>query len=140
MSKYPILVVDDNPDDFYAVQRVMAQAGIGNELIHAESGDDALAMLRGEGRKNPLKPTFILMDVNMPGMKGTEVLQEIRSDDKIKSIPVIMLTSSNADRDVVSAFQGGANSYLTKPVDFSQLIQALQRIKSHEIEIALNPK
>lgn len=140
MSQYPILVVDDNPDDFYAVQRALSQVGLGNELVHAESGDDALAMLRGAGGAQPLKPTFILMDVNMPGMKGTEALQAIRSDEKLKSIPVIMLTSSNADRDVVAAFQGGANCYLTKPVEFLALMQALQRIKSHQLEISLNPK
>lgn len=137
------LIVDDNPDDFFATRRTLTLAGLDNPLLHLDSGEDALDYLRGQGawaEQRPARPALILLDVNMPGMKGDEVLREIRRDPELRNLPVLMLTSSNADRDVLAAFQDGANAYLNKPVEFSTLLQAIQRIRTHRFQIALSER
>jgi len=136
-----ILVVDDNPDDFYAVQRELVASGLRNPLKHCETGEEALEFLRRRGRHAlaPV-PAMILLDINMPRMSGIELLRTIRGEDALRMVPVIMMTSSNDDRDVLAAFQGGANSYVLKPVTFDGLVRAIQRIKSHWFEILLTPR
>lgn len=138
-----ILVVDDNADDFFAVQRELTTAGLRNPLVHCDSGEGALDYLHRRGRYEAVPgatPALILLDINMPRMAGTEVLKAIRGDALLKPIPVIMMTSSNDDRDVLAAFQGGANSYVLKPVSFDGLIRGIQRIRSHWFEILLTPR
>lgn len=135
------LIVDDNPDDFFAARRTLSQSGLGNPLLHLESGEEALDYLRHRGawaEQKPPRPALVLLDVNMPGMKGDEVLREIRREPELRSLPVLMLTSSNADRDVLAAFQDGANAYLNKPVEFDTLLRAIQRIRTHRFQIALS--
>ena len=136
-----ILVVDDNPDDFYAVQREMAASGLRNPLTHCETGEEALDFLHRRGRHAlaPV-PAMVLLDINMPRMSGIDLLRTIRGEPALRAVPVIMMTSSNDDRDVLAAFQGGANSYVLKPVSFDGLIRAIQRIKSHWFEILLTPR
>jgi CheY-like chemotaxis protein len=136
-----ILVVDDNADDYYAVQREFADAGLRNPLAYCESGEDALDFLHRRGRFDAAPiPALILLDINMPRMSGIDLLRAIRGEPALQAIPVIMMTSSNDDRDVLAAFQGGANSYVLKPVTFDGLIRAIQRIKSHWFEILLTPR
>jgi two-component system, response regulator len=138
-----ILVVDDNPDDFYAVQRELTRSGLSNPLVLCESAETALDYLhrRGKFAEIPVaKPAMILLDINMPRMTGTEFLRTIRSNPTHGQVPVIMMTSSNDDRDVLAAFEGGANSYILKPVSFGGLIGAIQRIKSHTFELLLTPR
>lgn len=130
------LIVDDNPDDFFAVQRSLGQAGLGNPLHHCESGDEALTLLDAAAAAGTL-PALVLLDVNMPGMKGGEVLAAIRSRPPMARLPVVMLTSSSDDRDVEAAFKGRASAYLNKPLDFDALIRAVQRIRTHRFEIVL---
>jgi two-component system, response regulator len=144
-SRNTILVVDDNPDDFYAVQRELTTSGLRNPLASCESGQEALDFLYHRGRyatvaATPPPPALILLDINMPRMTGIELLRTIRGDERIRAIPVIIMTSSNDDRDVLAAFEGGANSYVLKPVNFDGLIRAIQRIKTHWFEILLTPK
>jgi CheY-like chemotaxis protein len=138
-----ILVVDDNPDDFYAVQRELTRSGLSNPLVLCESAETALDYLhrRGKYADAPVaKPAMILLDINMPRMTGTEFLRTIRTNPVHGQVPVIMMTSSNDDRDVLAAFEGGANSYILKPVSFGGLIGAIQRIKSHTFELLLTPR
>lgn len=138
-----ILVVDDNPDDFYAVQRELGSSGMRNPLAHCDSAETALDFLyrRGHYADPPAPiPAMILLDINMPRMSGIELLRTIRGEPTLRTIPVIMMTSSNDDRDVLAAFQGGANSYVLKPVTFDGLIRAIQRIKSHWFEILLTQR
>jgi CheY-like chemotaxis protein len=144
-SRNTILVVDDNPDDFYAVQRELTTSGLRNPLVNCESGEQALDYLYGRGRyaavaARPPMPAMILLDINMPRMTGIELLRTVRGDAALQALPIIMMTSSNDDRDVLGAFEGGANSYVLKPVSFDGLLHAIQRIRSHWFEISLIPK
>lgn len=132
-----ILMVDDNPDDFYSVRRCLQKAGLSNPLLGCEDGTQAMAWLSAEGQG---KPMLVLMDINMPGVKGTEVLAWMRGRADTARLPVIMLTSSDDDRDVLAAFNGEANGYLHKPLDFDKLIAALQRVRSHRLELVLSPR
>ncbi len=138
-----ILVIDDNPDDFFTVERELTKAGLSNPLLHCKSGEDGLDFLFARNRyaqMQPPLPAFVLLDVNMPKMLGTEVLAVIRGDPLTAKLPVIMLTSSGDERDVVSAFQGKANAYVTKPFEFDALVRAVLRVKTHKVEIALTAK
>ncbi|MGH8455289.1 MAG: response regulator [Nevskiales bacterium] len=137
-----ILVVEDNPDDFYAIQRVFERAALRNPLVHCETGEGALDYLLGRGAyadADVERPALILLDINLPGMKGMDVLQTIRSEATLKSIPVIMLTSSKDDRDVLASFQGRADAYLVKPAEFADFLMALQQLKHHAMHIVLAP-
>ncbi len=142
-ARNTILVVEDNPDDFFVLQRVFYRAELHNPLVHCKNGEDALDYLhrRRQYAGTPVgRPALILLDINLPGMRGTDLLNAIRGNPDFHNIPVIMLTSSSDDRDVLAAFQGQANGYLTKPASFQDFIQALQRIKSHWFEISLIPR
>jgi CheY-like chemotaxis protein len=142
-SATTILVIDDNPDDFFTVERELGKSGLANPLVHCRSGEDGLDYLHGRNRyaaSPPALPAFVLLDVNMPKMLGTEVLAAIRGDPALAKLPVIMLTSSTDERDVVSAFQGKANAYVQKPFEFDALVRAVLRIKSHKVEISVTPK
>ncbi|HSW13131.1 MAG TPA: response regulator [Solimonas sp.] len=130
------LIVDDNPDDVLAVRRCLKQARIGNPLAHAESGEEALQLLAAAAAEGQL-PALVLLDINMPGMKGGEVLLEIRNQLGLPQLPVLMLTSSNDDRDVLAAFKGKADSYLNKPLDEDSLRKALERLRGQGVEVAV---
>lgn len=134
-----ILVIDDNPDDFFAVQRALTRAGMANPLLHCESGREGLEFLDNAALHGTL-PSLVLLDINMPGMKGDEVLRAIRDTPELRTLPVLMLTSSDDDRDVLAAFQGGASAYLAKPLEFEDLLRAIQRVKSHCFELVLRPR
>jgi CheY-like chemotaxis protein len=138
-----ILIVEDNPDDFYALERVFERAGLHNPLVHCETGEEAMDCLMGRGAYAESEveiPAMILLDINLPGMKGTEVLQAIREEPTLKGIPVIMLTSSKDDRDVMAAFRGRADAYLVKPAEFQDFLMALQQLKGHGMQIVLPPR
>lgn len=130
------LIVDDNPDDVLAVRRCLKQAQIGNPLLHCESGEEALTLLEQAAAQSSL-PVLVLLDINMPGMKGDELLAEIRGRLGLPQLPVLMLTSSNDDRDVLAAFKGRAHSYLNKPLEQDSLQKALERLKAQGVEVPL---
>ncbi len=139
-SATTILVIDDNPDDFFTVERELAKAGLANPLVHCKSGEDGLDYLHARNRYAPLQPplpAFVLLDVNMPKMLGTEVLATLRGEPALAGLPVIMLTSSGDERDIVASFQGKANAYVTKPFEFDAFVRAVLRIKSHKVELAV---
>jgi len=134
MPEHSFLVVDDNPDDFFAVKRGLQKAGVKNPLLHCESGEEALEQLRAAAAASGL-PALVLLDVNMPGMKGAEVLATIRADSAMAGLPVIMLTSSDDDRDVHAAFKGHASGYLNKPLEVEALERALERLRGVKVEL-----
>ncbi len=139
-----ILLVEDSPEDYEATHRALRKAGLANPLVRCEDGDQALNYLfrRGvftEPAAAP-RPALILLDLNMPGTDGYEVLRQIKLDDDLKMIPVIVLTSSDDERDIEVCFRAGANSFVTKPVSLNGLFQAIQRLKEFWIEIAVYPK
>ena len=133
----PILVVEDSMDDFEATKRALAKVNLANPILHAISGDAALDYLRGAA--NP-KPGLILLDLNMPGLDGRKTLQAIKQTNALKRIPVVILTTSNDDRDVSGCYEMGANTYIQKPVDFDGLISAIKELKEYWFSIALLPK
>lgn len=133
----PILIVEDSPDDFEATKRAFAKANLRNRIQRAESGEEALKYLRVDA--NP-KPGIILLDLNMPGMDGRKTLEIIKQSNHLKTIPVVILTTSNDERDVQACYELGANTYIQKPVDFDGLIAAIRRLKEYWFEIAVLPK
>ena len=138
-----ILVVEDNPADYFAPERGLRKAGLANPIIHAESGEAALDYLAGTGAyagQGEQKPGIVLLDINLPGLNGGEVLERIRAEERLKLVPVIMLTTSSDERDVQMAYRLGANSYIQKPVDLDGFMSALKRLKDYWFELVILPK
>jgi CheY-like chemotaxis protein len=124
-----ILIVDDSPKDIELAISALAQKNLANEVDVAEDGEEALDYLYKRGRfanNDNGTPAVILLDIKMPKMDGIECLKQIRSDPKFKLIPVIMVTSSREERDLVESYRLGANSYVVKPVDIVQFIDAIK--------------
>jgi two-component system, response regulator len=139
-----ILLVEDNQDDFEATSRAFRKANLRNPIVWCKSGRDALDFLKQQGAYkqaiNGSRPGLVLLDLNMPGMDGRKTLELIKQDDKLKQIPVIILTTSADERDIDACYHAGANTYVQKPVSFDGLIEAIQRLKAYWFEIALLPK
>ncbi|MCE3232209.1 MAG: response regulator [Rickettsiaceae bacterium] len=133
----PILIVEDSEDDFDATRRAFTKANLLNPIEHAVSGDKALEYLKNEGN---CKPGLILLDLNMPGLDGRMTLEIIKQHRNLKKIPVVILTTSDDERDVKACYELGANTYIQKPVDFDGLICAIKQLKEYWFEIALLPK
>jgi two-component system response regulator len=133
----PILVVDDSLDDYEATKRAFVKANLVNAIRHACSGEVALAYLRSE---QAIMPGLILLDLNMPGMDGRKTLEILKRTPRLKKIPVVILTTSDDERDIKACYELGANTYVQKPVDFDGLIAAVKRLKEYWFEIALLPK
>jgi CheY-like chemotaxis protein len=123
-----ILIVDDSPKDVELTIAALAEKNLANEVIVAEDGVEALDFLYKRGKfSNELgDPAVILLDIKMPRMNGIEVLRHIRSNEKFKLIPVIMVTSSGEEKDLVESYKLGANSYVVKPIDVAQFIDAIK--------------
>lgn len=143
IEKLPsILLIDDNEDDFDATNRSFKKSRLNNPLHWCQNGKDALDFLRREGKyqsTHDKRPVLILLDLNMPGIDGRKVLQILKQDKQLKSIPVVILTTSADERDVKNCYEQGASTYIQKPVDFDGLIGAVQRIKEYWFEVALLP-
>jgi two-component system, response regulator len=137
LESQPILIVEDSPDDFEATKRAFSKANLRNRIQRAESGEEALSYLRNE--TNP-RPGIILLDLNMPGLDGRKTLEIIKQTLHLRSIPIVVLTTSNDERDVEACYKLGANTYIQKPVDFDGLIAAIRRLKEYWFEIAILPK
>ena len=133
----PILIVEDSQDDFEATRRAFHKANLRNAIVHALSGEEALACLRAPGAA---RPGLILLDLNMPGQDGRKTLEIIKRSSELKKIPVVILTTSDDERDVKCCYELGANTYIQKPVDFDGLISAIRQLKEYWFEIALLPK
>lgn len=125
-----ILLVEDNPADVDLTQETLAYAKIRNRLHVVNDGEDALAFLRRQGRySEAIRPDLILLDLNLPRKDGREVLAELKADPELRSIPVVVLTSSDAEKDVVRSYHLGANCYVTKPVDLDQFANVVRTIE-----------
>jgi len=128
-----ILLVEDDEVDVMNVQRAFKKNNINNPLYVANNGLEALVMLRGDGNPPsiPLEQRLILLDLNMPKMNGIEFLRELRADPELKPIPVIVLTTSNEDRDKVEAFNLNVAGYIVKPVTFSNFVEAVATLNKY---------
>jgi two-component system response regulator len=124
-----ILVVDDNPGDVQLVVEALQDAKLTNQLHSVGDGVEALAFLRREGPYAGVpRPDLNILDLNLPKKDGGAVLQEIKADPNLRGIPVVVLTTSRADHDILKSYDLNANCYITKPVDFEQFIAAVQAI------------
>jgi two-component system response regulator len=127
-----ILLVEDNPDDVELTMRAFRKNKIANNIVVARDGVEALDYLfcRGAYASRNIKdaPRLILLDLKMPRMDGLQVLERLRADEYTKLIPVVILTSSKEEQDLISGYKSGANSYVRKPVDFNQFVEAVRQI------------
>jgi two-component system response regulator len=124
LSLAPILLVEDNPDDVLLTRRAFAKNNISNPIVVATDGAAGLAQLLPEDGSAPLRPAVILLDINLPKVSGLELLSRIRSDPRTMSAPVVVLTTSKEERDIVESYRLGANSFVRKPVVFSEFVEA----------------
>ncbi len=127
-----ILLVEDNPDDKALAIRALKRNYISNEIIVAHDGVEALDFLFGTGvhagRDISIKPTVILLDLKLPRVDGIEVLRRLREDDRTKLLPVVILTTSSEEQDMLDSYSLGCNSYIRKPVDFIQFSEAIRQL------------
>lgn len=130
MIKGPILLVEDNPDDQQLTIRALKKNNISNEIVLAEDGVQALDYLLGTGdrQQEARRPALVLLDLKLPKIDGLEVLARLRGDERTKSIPVVVLTSSKEEQDLIRSYRLGANSYVQKPVNFLEFVEAAGRL------------
>ncbi len=130
--RQPILLVDDNPDDVEMTVMAFKKSSIACELMVVNDGEEGLDYLFGtgawKGRDPRALPPLVLLDLNLPRMSGLEVLRRIRADARTKVLPVVVLTTSNEHNDILSSYSLGANSYVRKPVDFGQFVEAVRQL------------
>jgi CheY-like chemotaxis protein len=131
-----ILIVEDNEGDVGLIEEVFEETKIRNKLHIVENGEEALLYLLGEGKfSGSRRPDLILLDLNLPKKDGREVLREVKEDSSLKNIPVVVLTTSNAEKDIRRAYDLHANAYVTKPLDFDQFINVVGSIVNFWLEI-----
>lgn len=136
-----ILLVEDNPGDIRLTKEVLKEGKIQNNLSVVTDGEEALFFLKKTGQyTNAITPDIILLDLNLPKKDGREVLAEIKMDPNIKCIPVIVLTTSAAEKDIFNMYSHHANCYITKPVDFNQFINVIRSIEEFWLTIVKLPK
>ena len=130
-----ILLVEDNPDEAELAIRSLKKSNLANNLIHIDDGAEALDYIFSKGKyaANTVqsRPRLILLDLNLPKVGGLEILKQIKSDDRTKTIPVVVLTSSQEQRDVIESYKLGVNSYIVKPVNFESFSKAIAELKMY---------
>lgn len=127
-----ILLVEDNPDDEFLTLRAFAKSNVVNEIVVAHDGQEALDYLFVEGshaqRDPKLMPEVVLLDLNLPKIDGLTVLRRMRADKRTRRLPVVVMTSSKEEKDVISSYELGANSFVHKPIDFAQFAEAARHL------------
>jgi CheY-like chemotaxis protein len=135
-----VLLIEDDPGDTLMIQEAFQENKVRNRLSCVTDGVDALAFLRRQGEHaDAPRPDLILLDLNLPRKDGHEVLAEIKEDDDLRPIPVVVLTTSEADEDILRSYQLHANAYVTKPVDFDRFISVVRQIDDFFVEVVKLP-
>jgi two-component system response regulator len=143
MSSRKILLVEDNADDILLTKRALERAHVANGLEVVVDGIEALEYLRGEGKFEGRDitdlPVVVLLDLKMPRMGGLEFLRIVRDDESLRLLPIVVLTSSKEEQDVIESYSLGANSYIQKPVDFDQFVKAIQTLGLYWLVLNVSP-
>jgi two-component system response regulator len=124
MIQGPILLVEDNPDDVLLTRRAFGKNHISNEVVVASDGEQALQLLL-PAQGEPIHPALVLLDIKLPKIDGLEVLRQVRSDARTHALPIVVLSTSNEERDIVDSYRFGANSFVRKPVVFEEFVRAV---------------
>ena len=139
-----ILVVEDSPEDFETTERAFRKAGMKNPIVHSADGDDALDYLYRRGKwqdpETSPRPAIILLDLNLPGTDGREILEQVKGDTALQRIPVVVLTTSSDEQDIQTCYGYGANSYICKPVNLDRFIQSITMLSEYWFEITILPR
>jgi chemotaxis family two-component system response regulator Rcp1 len=136
-----ILMVEDSPSDTQLAIEALHEAKISNRLSHVEDGVEALQFLRRQGPyQDAPRPDLILLDLNLPRMDGRQLLEEIKQDADLRIIPVVVLTTSRSEQDVLRSYELHANCYITKPVDFTQFMRVVKSIEHFWLTVVTLPK
>ncbi|MFI7213380.1 response regulator [Micromonospora maritima] len=136
-----ILVVDDDPGDVLMIEEALEESDVEKVIDVVADGEEAMEFLRREGRHvEAQRPDVILLDLNMPRMDGRQVLGEVKRDESLRTIPIVVLTTSNADTDVVSSYTLQANAYVTKPIDLDDFNDVVRRIDEFFGRVVVLPK
>ncbi|MFG1926824.1 response regulator [Cryptosporangium sp. NPDC048952] len=135
-APYDVLIVDDDAGDVLLIDEALTDRRIPHRLHTASNGVEALEYLRDDSRP---RPDLILLDLNMPRMNGREVLDQVKNDPALRQIPIVVLSTSTIDQDVVASYDLHANAYVTKPVDFDEFLRAVQRIDDFYLGIVRLP-
>ena len=138
----PILLVEDNPDEEALTLRAIRKNGIAGEIAVARDGVEALDILFGTGpceQRGPLTPQVVLLDVNLPKLSGLEVLRRIRAEPATRLVPVVMLSSSREEKDMLKGYQNGCNSYVRKPINFDEFIETSSQLCRYWLQLNQYP-
>ena len=142
MNQPPILLVEDDPVDEELTLRAFKKANIANPIVVARDGAEALDLLFATGARSgkaPVMPTVVLLDLKLPKIDGLEVLRRVRADERTRLIPVVILTSSKQEQDLIEGYASGANSYVRKPVDFAKFVEAIKQLGLYWLVINEHP-
>lgn len=135
-----ILLIEDNPGDVDLAREGLAEGKVRNNLHVVGDGEEAMAFLRREGKyANAVRPDLILLDLNLPRKDGREVLAEVKADEALKDIPVVILTTSRSEEDILKSYKLHANCYITKPLNFSRFIEVVKNIEKFWFTIVSLP-
>jgi len=140
LTPIEVLLVEDDPGDVLMTREALADHKVRNRLSVVSDGEEALAYLRREGQfADAVRPDLVLLDLNLPRRDGREVLAEIKSDQTLRQIPVVVLTTSQADEDILSSYSLHANAYVTKPVDFERFLSVVRQIDNFFVSVVKLP-
>ncbi len=139
-SPIEILLVEDNPGDVRLTREALRDAKVRNNMETVADGVEAMAFLRKEGRySSSIRPDLILLDLNLPKKSGLEVLKEVKTDEDLRRIPIVVLTTSQAEQDIVKSYDLHANAYIAKPVELTQFVSVVKAIEDFWLEIVRLP-
>ncbi|AQG78581.1 response regulator [Spirosoma montaniterrae] len=137
-----ILIADDDNDDRLFMEQALRQSGYAGATAFVEDGEELMEYLRCEGRYNSTNaswPNLLILDLNMPRKNGFQALQEIKNDPKLRRLPVVVMTTSSADEDVIKTYNLGVNSFVTKPFNFSRLVEMVGALKTYWLDTVKLP-